>query len=70
MTATGTIRAGFAGPLFITGMWRSGSSLLYALLNKHPQVKLMYEADLALLRPVFWKPSARDWAPAQLLLQC
>jgi hypothetical protein len=55
-------RGDFAGPLFITGMWRSGSSLLHALLNKHPQVKLMYEADLALLRPVFWKPSATDWA--------
>jgi hypothetical protein len=62
MTATDTIRADFAGPLFITGLWRSGSSLLYALLNKHPQVKLMYEADLALLRPVFWKPRATDWA--------
>ena len=55
-------RGGFAGPLFITGMWRSGSSLLHALLNKDPRVKLMYEADLALLRPVFWKPLAADWA--------
>jgi len=60
--ATGRIRADFAGPLFITGMWRSGSSLLYALLNKHPQVGLMYEADLALLRPVFWKGRAANWA--------
>jgi hypothetical protein len=43
-------------------MWRSGSSLLYALLNKHPQVALMYEADLLLLRPVFLKPKALcDW---------
>jgi sulfotransferase family protein len=43
-------------------MWRSGSSLLYALLNKHPQVGLMYEADLILLRSVFWKPAALcDW---------
>jgi hypothetical protein len=44
-------------------MWRSGSSLLYALLNKHPQVALMYEADLLLLRPVFLKPTGLvDWA--------
>jgi len=52
-----------AGPLFVVSMWRSGSSLLYALLNKHPQVALMYEADLLLLRPVFIKPkSLCDWA--------
>jgi hypothetical protein len=51
------------GPLFVVSMWRSGSSLLYALLNKHPQVGLMYEADLLLLRPVFLKPKALcDWA--------
>ena len=51
------------GPLFVVSMWRSGSSLLYALLNKHPQVALMYEADLLLLRPVFLKPEPLcDWA--------
>lgn len=51
------------GPLFVVSMWRSGSSLLYALLNKHPQVALMYEADLLLLRPAFLKPkSLCDWA--------
>jgi hypothetical protein len=51
------------GPLFVVSMWRSGSSLLYALLNKHPQVALMYEADLLLLRPVFLKPRPLcDWA--------
>jgi hypothetical protein len=50
------------GPLFVVSMWRSGSSLLYALLNKHPQVALMYEADLLLLKPVFLKPkSLCDW---------
>jgi Sulfotransferase family len=50
------------GPLFIVSMWRAGSSLLFALLNQHPQVKLMYEADLPLLTPVFLKPSPlRDW---------
>jgi hypothetical protein len=51
------------GPLFVVSMWRSGSSLLYALLNKHPQVALMYEADLMLLKPAFHKPRGhRDWA--------
>jgi len=51
------------GPLFIVAMWRGGSSLLYALLNKHPQVALTFEADLWLLRSVFRKPPAYcDWA--------
>lgn len=51
------------GPLFVVSMWRGGSSLLYALLNKHEQVALMFEADLVLLRPVFLKPEGmRDWA--------
>jgi len=51
-----------SGPLFVVSMWRSGSSLLYALLNKHPQVGLMFEADLALLRPLFSKPGGwQDW---------
>jgi hypothetical protein len=50
------------GPLFIVSMWRGGSSLLHVLLNKHPQVALMFEADLLLLRPVFLKPRAvNDW---------
>jgi Sulfotransferase family len=56
-------RAMEPGPLFVVSMWRSGSSLLYALLNKHPQVALTYEADLLLLKPVFLKPAAFcDWA--------
>jgi hypothetical protein len=46
------------GPVFVVGMWRSGTSLLYALLNKHPQIAIMYEADLFLLRPIFWIPRA------------
>jgi hypothetical protein len=51
------------GPLFVVSMWRSGSSLLYALLNKHPQVALTFEADLWLLRSVFRKPVGYcDWA--------
>ena len=50
------------GPLFVTGLWRSGTSLLYALLNKHPQIGLLYEGDLYLLRPLFRVPGAsRRW---------
>jgi hypothetical protein len=37
----------FTGPLFVLGMWRSGTSLLYALLNQHPQIALMYEGRSA-----------------------
>jgi hypothetical protein len=36
----------FAGPLFVLSVWRSGSSLLYTLLNQHSQIGLLYEADL------------------------
>jgi len=52
----------FMGPLFVVGMWRSGTSLLYALLNQHPQIALMYEGDLPLLRPLFLGGKAKsDW---------
>ena len=50
------------GPLFVVGIWRSGTSLLYALLNQHPQIALMYEGELPLMRPLF--PGGRpksDW---------
>jgi Sulfotransferase family len=51
------------GPLFMVSMGRSGSTLLYALLNKHPQVALMFEADLVCLRSAFLKPRTFcDWA--------
>jgi len=51
------------GPLFVVSMYRSGASLLYALLNKHPKVALTFEADLWLLRSVFRKPARWcDWA--------
>lgn len=50
------------GPLFVVGMWRSGTSLLYALLNQHPDIGLMYEDDLMLLRAMFPGGKAkRDW---------
>ena len=47
-------RQPWRGPLFVIGLWRSGTSLLYALLNKHPQIGLLFEGDLFLLKPMFW----------------
>ena len=44
------------GPVFVVGMWRSGTSLLYALLNQHPQIGLMYESDMLTLSPLFLIP--------------
>jgi hypothetical protein len=41
-------------PLFVVGMWRSGTSLLYALLNQHPEIGLMYESDILTLWPIFF----------------
>lgn len=35
-----------SSPVFVVGVLRSGTSLLYALLNLHPQVALMYECDI------------------------
>jgi len=50
------------GPVFVTGVWRSGTSLLYALLNRHPDVGLFYEGDLPVLRPMFQiRYSRRNW---------
>jgi Sulfotransferase family len=43
----------FSGPLFVSGVWRSGTSLLYALLNQHPDMRLFYEGDLPVLWPMF-----------------
>jgi len=33
-------------PLFVLSVWRSGSSLLYTLLNQHSKIALLYEGDL------------------------
>jgi len=50
-----------AGPLFVVGMWRSGTSLLYALLNQHPEIGLMYESDMLTLSSLFWLPRKSAW---------
>jgi len=51
-----------SGPLFVTGVWRSGTSLLYALLNRHPDLGLFYEGDLPVLRPMFHiRYSRKNW---------
>src|ERR1700690_236174 len=42
------------GPLFVLSVWRSGSSLLYTLLNQHSQIALLYEGDLPRLHRFLW----------------
>ena len=49
------------GVLLVVGVWRSGTSLLYALLNQHPQISLMYEGELPLLWPLFQWRRAKRW---------
>jgi hypothetical protein len=49
-------------PVFVVGIWRSGTSLLYSLLNQHPEISLLYEGDLLLLTPLFDGGRAKaDW---------
>jgi len=44
--------------------------LLYSLLNKHPEVALMYEGDLLMLKPLFWVPGMRKrWAVRWAVLE-
>ncbi len=50
------------GPVFLVGVWRSGTSLLHTLLNLHPDIGLMYEGELPLMRPLFVGNRAKsDW---------
>jgi hypothetical protein len=50
------------GPLFVVGAPRSGTSLVYALMNQHPQIALMYEGSLPFLRPLFMiRRSKSQW---------
>jgi hypothetical protein len=39
------VRRGLKNPVFVVGVLRSGTSLLYSLLNQHPQMAFMYECD-------------------------
>lgn len=41
-------------PLFVLSICRSGSSLLYALLNQHSKISLLYEGNLPILGPLLW----------------
>ena len=46
-------------PIFLTGVWRCGATLLYLLLNQHPDIALFFESDLPVLWPMFRMPSGR-----------
>jgi hypothetical protein len=49
-------------PVFVVGIWRSGTSLLYALLNQHPNIALLYEGDVPEFWPMFVFARRRsDW---------
>ena len=50
---------GHVPPIFVTGVWRCGSTLLYVLLNQHPDIALLYESDLPVLWPMFRLPWER-----------
>jgi len=50
---------GHVPPIFVTGMRRCGATLLYLLLNQHPDIALLYESDLPLLWPMFRLPWER-----------
>lgn len=53
-------RQGHVPPVFVVGVWRSGTTLLYTLLNQHPDLRLFYESDLPVLWPMFRLPWGRN----------
>lgn len=60
---SGTQKQERVPPIFVTGVWRCGATLLYLLLNQHPDIALLYESDLPLLWPMFHLPWERkNWA--------
>jgi Sulfotransferase family len=46
-------------PIFVVGVWRCGATLLYLLLNQHPDIRLFFECDLPVLWPMFRLPWGR-----------
>jgi hypothetical protein len=59
---TTTITTKATTTLFVVGVFRSGTSLLYALLNQHPRIALMFECDVwnfpGFLSPIRFR---HDW---------
>lgn len=56
---TGVPDRELVAPIFVTGVWRCGATLLYLLLNQHPDIALLYESDLPVLWPMFRTPWGR-----------
>ena len=55
-----------SNPVFVVGVFRSGTSLLYSLLNQHPQVALMYECDVwDFPGAVGWRRFTGNWLERQ-----
>jgi hypothetical protein len=50
---------GYVPPIFVTGVFRCGTTLLYLLLNQHPDIALLYESELPVLWPMFHLPWER-----------
>jgi len=56
----------FSNPVFVVGFYRSGTSLLYALLNQHPQMALMFECNVWDFPEAFSRMRfKRDWLQRQ-----
>jgi hypothetical protein len=69
MDGTQSMKSNQTDPVFVVGFFRSGSSLLYCLLNQHPQVALMYEWSVwdfpEILSPIRFRG---DWLGRQEFL--
>src|SRR5580692_1573945 len=56
------LSAPIEGPLFVVGVFRSGTSFFFSLLNKHPEIALLYEADVACFHPpLLGRRLKKDW---------